>query len=322
MVADLGVRAPRHTVQFYGAVDELTEAVGRYLCKGIRAGSIPVVIATPTHLRAFESRIESAGIDLASARRTEQFIALDAEETLSRFMMDGRLDPEAFDAVIGALVRGLHSRGGRAVAYGEMVALLWDEGNVLGALELEGLWNELLEGENFELFCAYPEAVFAHTDAEALHSVCDMHSEVVGYPSAHHRDPLDEAGGEAMTRTFACNARSAREARRFTRHVLEELGHGSVIEDVVLVAGELAANAVLHARSAFTLDIRSDGATIRLAVRDRSTSPPELAPVSKELSSSGRGLRLIQAVSSRWGYESNGQGKTVWAEFKEVTPDA
>ena len=42
------------------------------------------------------------------------------------------------------------ARGGRRIhAFGEMVALLWADGNRDGAIRLEELWNELRKGHHF-----------------------------------------------------------------------------------------------------------------------------------------------------------------------------
>ncbi|MDP8931195.1 MAG: MEDS domain-containing protein [Actinomycetota bacterium] len=40
--------------------------------------------------------------------------------------------------------------------YGEMVALLWEEGNILAAMALEDLWNQFAGSRAFSLMCAYP----------------------------------------------------------------------------------------------------------------------------------------------------------------------
>ena len=45
--------------------------------------------------------------------------------------------------------------GRRVRAFGEMVALLWSEGNQAAAIRLEELWNELALSQTFCLFCAY-----------------------------------------------------------------------------------------------------------------------------------------------------------------------
>lgn len=64
--------------------------------------------------------------------------------------------------------------------YGEMVAVLWDEGNVAAAIALEDLWNDLATRYPFSLFCAYPMRAF-DTDAsiEGYRTICGQHSTVL-----------------------------------------------------------------------------------------------------------------------------------------------
>jgi len=70
-------------------------------------------------------------------------------------MAAGKPDRVAFDRVIGTVIRR-SAEGGRLVhAFGEMVALLWDEGLVSEAVQLEGMWDELGRRSPFSLFCGY-----------------------------------------------------------------------------------------------------------------------------------------------------------------------
>ena len=103
---------------------------------------------------------------------------LDAEETLALFMVNGIPDPSRFKAMIGAVIAEL--AGGprpRIVrAYGEMVNLLWRDGNHDGAIRLEVLWNELAMSHNFALLCGYARA---HVSALGVLNVCNQHTHVL-----------------------------------------------------------------------------------------------------------------------------------------------
>ena len=57
-----------HVVQFYGHDEELAERVAGYLLEALRDGDAIIVIATPEHRQAFESRLSGAGADLTAAR--------------------------------------------------------------------------------------------------------------------------------------------------------------------------------------------------------------------------------------------------------------
>jgi hypothetical protein len=80
-----------------------------------------------------------------------------------------------------------------------------------------------------------------------------------------------------------------------------------------LVAGELAINAVTHARSAPQLTISLEGPTVTVGVRDQLPGPaprPQLRPVDR---SGGWGLLMVAALATRWGVTAHDDGKTVWA---------
>lgn len=83
-------------------------------------------------------------------------------------------------------------------------------------------------------------------------------------------------------------------------------------DDVVLVASELATNAVIHAQTAFRVRLTAQNHIIRLEVTDQSST----IPVMEELGQAQRGLRIVQAVATDWGIDPTPTGKTVWAEFE------
>lgn len=88
-----------------------------------------------------------------------------------------------------------------------------------------------------------------------------------------------------------------------------------MVQDAVLVASELATNAVVHARTSFAVSLsRADGHVL-LQVTDASSVPPERA-WSDPLDVSGRGLSIVETVSQTWGVDNSANGlKSVWASF-------
>ncbi len=290
-----------HVVQFYDQDGDLAPAVGDYLSAAVVGGEIAIVIATEPHRRAFEAEMADAGVDVAQARRDGSVIWLDAAETLSRFVRDGQVDPHGFRDVVGSVVRQAAETGREIKAYGEMVALLWDAGHVLGAIELEKLWNDLATELTFSLFCAYHvHSVAGEDHADALHEVCRLHTAVV-----------DEARAR-----FGTGPEAPFAARRFLVELLTRRAYGNRVDahDAQLVLSELATNAVMHAGTPFSVAVRCDGSTVRISVQDRSSGQPIMRN-GKPGALSGRGLRLISAVARAWGVEYRSDGKTVWAEL-------
>jgi diguanylate cyclase (GGDEF)-like protein len=169
-----------HLVEFYETESFLVDTVARFLLPALRDGDAAIVVATAEHRDAFEAALDEAGIDVQAAVREGRYLGFDARAVLSRFMVDGAPAPARFARAIGDVMDEA-ARGGRSIrVYGEMVALLWDDGDVASALALEDLWNELSDIRSFELLCAYPMRSFEDPDcAAAFQRVCEQHSTVI-----------------------------------------------------------------------------------------------------------------------------------------------
>jgi serine phosphatase RsbU (regulator of sigma subunit)/GAF domain-containing protein len=86
-------------------------------------------------------------------------------------------------------------------------------------------------------------------------------------------------------------------------------------ETAELVASELLTNSLLHGGGVATLAVeRRGGDRVRIAVRDGEPRSP-LVGISSESSMTGRGLRMVSALSAGWGVTPLADGKEVWAEL-------
>lgn len=113
-------------------------------------------------------------------------------------------------------------------------------------------------------------------------------------------------------RSFEPHADQVVEARRFVISTL--CGWGCCGHDVALLVSELATNAVLHARSDFSVRLVVRSGRIRVEVADHNSRLPTYAAVSPD-AYSGRGLMLVQYLADDWGVDSHGsEGKTIWFE--------
>ncbi len=297
MVGAENLNVGRHVVQFYGRDEELTERVTEYLLGALASGGVAIVIATPEHRHEFETRLAQAGVDLAAARDDGSYLARDAAQTLSELMAAGKLDGAAFDRVIGTVIAAAGAGGRPVRAFGEMVALLWDDGLVSAAVRLEAMWEELGGKHPFSLFCGYRTDAVTR-DMDAFAEVCRLHGEIVG-------------GRPGTARPFAFSREAPAEARHFAVATLNVWGAGDLAGDVALVVTELAANAIVHARSAFTVILSVHDDVLRISVRNAvplDGAGLRAAPL--------HGLAVVDALASRWGVESLGNaGKTVWVDL-------
>lgn len=284
LIADQG----SHVVQFYGDDQELAANVARFLGEGLAAGGSAVVVATAAHRRAFRAHLPAGA--------GERLLILDAQELLHRFLAGDRLDGSLFRKEAEQLI-GRAAKAGQPVRiYAEMVAVLWDAGQVPLALELEALWNDLATRLPFSLLCGYPARLLATDDRAEASGVRQVHR-------LH--------GDSAMAvRRFSSDLASAPAAREFVITALGSRAQGPDGTDAVIVAAELAANAVLHARSAFTVAVSHLPHAVRISVEDQApvnSSPPVARP--------GHGLNIVKQVAARWAVDPLPGGKVVWAEL-------
>jgi KaiC/GvpD/RAD55 family RecA-like ATPase len=175
-----------HLVQLYGGDDQLlTSNVTRYLLEGLKRGDGLLVIATPEHREAIVRQMAEEDSGTAAAVEGGRLVLLDARETLDRFMMDGQPDWELFEQAVGGICEELRGRvGGRGIrAFGEMVGLLWMEGQHSAAIRLEEYWNRLLEGNAVCLFCAYPIDPFGGDfELSRLQALLGVHTHLLAGP--------------------------------------------------------------------------------------------------------------------------------------------
>ncbi len=153
-----------HAVVFHRSDDELASVVTDYLLGALDNEGAAVIVATRAHRAAVEDRLEHAGVGISAARAAGSFVALDAAEVLSQFMINDYADPAGFWQAISPAIRTASRNRSRVRVVGEMVALLWANGLRGPAADLEALWTELMAQYSCSLLCAYPARLLA--DAE------------------------------------------------------------------------------------------------------------------------------------------------------------
>jgi anti-sigma regulatory factor (Ser/Thr protein kinase) len=117
-------------------------------------------------------------------------------------------------------------------------------------------------------------------------------------------------------RKFPNDPQAVRAARKFA---IDELsGYAPELLDVVeLLVSELAGNCVRHTDSGFDVEVSRDRRRIRVAVSDRGAGKPAVQHVDTS-AVAGRGLALVETLSSSWGVRTSrrpGGGKAVWFEL-------
>jgi hypothetical protein len=107
---------------------------------------------------------------------------------------------------------------------------------------------------------------------------------------------------------------SAGTARRFVRETLSQGELEQYMETAALLISELVTNAVLHARAEPEVVISAVAGVVRIEVHDASPVMPARRYYGTE-AGTGRGIMLVEEMSTGWGAEPRGSGKVVWFEL-------
>ena len=168
-----------HLLQIYDTDQVFLDTLEGFVTGGLRAGEGVIVIATSSHLERLEERLLLAGFDSDAAQDSGQLTALQAEDVLSQFMVDGWPNEQHFKQVVSSLLARARGRDRKVRAFGEMVAVLWARGEQGATVRLEFLWHQLCHSEGFSLFCAYPRVGFTGDSANSISELCDLHSRLI-----------------------------------------------------------------------------------------------------------------------------------------------
>ena len=112
-----------------------------------------------------------------------------------------------------------------------------------------------------------------------------------------------------------CGARAARSCVASWSAMTARPNAGS--SELVLAVSELVSNALQYALQPCWLRLLTSGASgwVRVEVEDANPAPPIMGPAVGPECGHGRGLRIVEAVSNRWGATPGRRGKVVWCEF-------
>jgi anti-sigma regulatory factor (Ser/Thr protein kinase) len=304
-------------VLFYDRGDRAVERLTDYVAGGLHRGDAVVAVLMPEHAVALAAALRAVDAPARTATAEGRFVVLDAAETLATFLVDGLPDRHLLSERLGELIAGLVAGGRPVRAAGEMVAVLWADGNVGGALALEEAWNELADRYGFSLLCPYPATVLAGGELEDVGRLCELHTDVVA-PETYASPVVRPT---ATSGVFVPAPEAVGATRRLVAGAMADWSSAQgvdaddlLVADACLVASEMAANAVTHAQSAFEVTVTCSDASVRVSVSDTAPGIAETQEVGL-LDVGGRGLAIVEDVADRWGCDTLPSGKVVWAEL-------
>jgi anti-sigma regulatory factor (Ser/Thr protein kinase) len=213
---------------------------------------------------------------------------------------------------------------------------------VVGSLaELSGRYSEFVDRQAATATCAVAAVPLLAT-GRVLGAFVLYYDTPQSFPAAHQRElalrgvelgaalwraelaqrrpavPIPEEPTPPDAQVAACavapQPAAVGEARRFLRDVLDGCGVDQDLTDTaVLCVSELVTNAVIHSQTECSVRMVLEEFVLTTKVHDHgvrevvATEPPD-----DPLRVHGRGLQLVEALSSRWGYELDADGTTVW----------
>lgn len=172
-----------HEVQFYEDDASFLEGFDPFVSAALNAGNAAIVVATESHRNGIFQRLQADGLDIRVAINQGRYVALDAAETLSTFMVNDLPDPVRFLKIAGNLVvkaskaaKGAHPR---VAACGECAPLLWAEGKADAAIQVEHLWDEIAKIYDVDILCGYVLKSFQREPENHIYErICAEHSAV------------------------------------------------------------------------------------------------------------------------------------------------
>lgn len=179
-VPEDSVKSLDHILDIYSDDNALLNRLGAYITEGLLNGEAVVNIATKEHSSLLASYFTDIGFDINLYKQSGKYFQLDAVETLEMFMVDGWPSEKLFNYTIESVLYKTGYPVTTVRAFGEMVAILWKNGDHAATVQLEELWNRFCSQHNLQLYCAYHRNSFQHELASSLQHICHAHTSIIG----------------------------------------------------------------------------------------------------------------------------------------------
>jgi hypothetical protein len=191
-----------HIVQLYQDDDFYGEAISHFAAEGLVRNESVILVATKPHWKNISGRLRAKGFDTEELFRRGQLTLLDAEGTLPKFMRGNLPDGDIFKPLARETIAKARAGGKfpRVRWWGEMVNVLYVEGNPHGSNRLEQFFDEVAHEESIPIFCSFLMDKFdPKIYEEAFGNVCSTHSHVIPADDyAQHRLLVNRAIAEVI----------------------------------------------------------------------------------------------------------------------------
>jgi hypothetical protein len=186
-----------HIVQLYQDGDFYSEAISHFAAEGLVRGESIILVATHDNWLRISPRLQSKGFDISDLCDRGQLTLLDANATLPKFMAGGMPDGRIFKPLARETIQKARC-GGQYPAvrwWGEMVNVLYVEGNGKASNRLEEFFDEVAHEETIAIFCSFQMDKYdPQIYDEALGNVCRTHSHLIPTEDySAHRAAVNQA---------------------------------------------------------------------------------------------------------------------------------
>jgi KaiC/GvpD/RAD55 family RecA-like ATPase len=167
---------------FYSDDRQLLDRLSMFMGVALNAGNAAILVATRAHRESLMQSLQAYGVDMVAAVEQGRYIAMDAADMLSSFMVNGVVDSvrylQNFDQLILQAANAAQGEHPRVAAFGECADLLWKQGNTEAAIQDEKLCNQLCKRYDVDILCGYSLGVQCVMEEEVLQRICAEHSAV------------------------------------------------------------------------------------------------------------------------------------------------
>jgi len=175
--------APNHEVQFYSEDMILLHRVVSLVAAALRAGHSAVVCTTEPLRDDLHRVLQAQEPNLDDFIRRGRYLALDAADTLSAFMLGDAPNAAKFLDLLGGVITAAAEAAGkrlpRVALFQDCASLLWTQGQEEATIQVEQLFNKLAYEYDVDVLCGYSIAYFAgEEDVNLIQRICVEHSAV------------------------------------------------------------------------------------------------------------------------------------------------
>jgi len=172
-----------HEAFFYSDDESFLDHVSPFIGAALRDGAAAIVIATVSHRDSLLARLQASGVKVGAAIVEGRYLALDAAETLSACLVNGVVDSGRFQKNMSNLIIAAAQASGKhhlpVRIFGECVQLLWAQGRLDTAIQLEKVGNQLVKTYSVDILCGYPLSSFqGGIGSYVFDKICAEHSAV------------------------------------------------------------------------------------------------------------------------------------------------